>query len=159
MNPAGRVAVGLVTVLALALGPACGAGTSSATLTPSPSAAGTATPTGNGTIDPAVAMPNGFPSDFPIYPGSRLTHASQATANGQTSWGMEWETRDTAEAVQTFYMSKLNQGDWTIPYSSTGNGAYSAGFTRKSNSKDAGLLTVEIESNVTHIHLVFGTSS
>src|SRR5258708_217633 len=159
MNPAGRVALGLVTVFVLALGPACGAGTSSATLTPSPSAAGPATPTGNGTLDPAVAMPNGFPSDFPVYPGSRLTHASQVTANGQTSWGMEWETRDTAAAVQTFYMSKLNQGDWTIPYSSSDNGAYSAIFTRKSNSRDAGLLTVQAESNATHTPPAFGNHS
>src|SRR5260370_27155985 len=140
MKPSGREAVGLVAFFVLALGPACGAGTSSATLSPSPSAAGSATPSGNGAIDPAVAMPNGFPSDFPIYPGSRLTHASQATANGQTSWGMEWETRDTAEAVQTFYMSKLNQGDWTIPYSSTGNRAYSAVFTLNNNSQNAALL-------------------
>jgi hypothetical protein len=72
---------------------------------------------------------------------------------------MEWETLDSAAAVQAFYMSKLNQGDWTLPYSSSANGAYSAIFTRKSNSKDAGLLTVEIESNVTHIRLGFGTSS
>jgi hypothetical protein len=160
MNPARRVALGLVTVLALALGPACGATTTSST-TPTPSAVGpSSTPSAaGGQLDPAVAMPNGFPSDFPAYPGSRLTHASQATANGQTSWGMEWETLDTAAAVQTFYMSKLNQGDWTLPYSSSANGAYSAIFTRKSNSKDAGLLTVEIESNETHIRLGFGTSS
>ncbi len=55
-------------------------------------------------------------------------------------------------------MSKLNQGDWTLSYSSSGNGSYSAIFTRKSNPKDAGLLNVEIESNVTHITLAFGTT-
>jgi hypothetical protein len=146
MDRAGRVAFGLVTVFVLALGPACGATTTSST-TSTPSAAA------------AVAMPSGFPSDFPVYPGSRLTHASQVTTNGQTSWGMEWETLDGAAAVQTFYTRKLNQGDWTLPYSSLENGAYSAIFTRKSNSKDAGLLTVEIESNVTHIRLGFGSSS
>jgi hypothetical protein len=156
MKPSGRVALGLVTVFVLALGPACGATTASS---PTPTSSSATPSAAGGQLDPAVAMPNGFPSDFPVYPGSRLTHASQATANGQTSWGMEWETRDTAVAVQTFYVSKLNQGDWTIPYSSSENGAYSAIFTRKSNSKDAGLLTVEVESNVTHIRLGFGTSS
>jgi hypothetical protein len=154
MNPAGRVALELVTVFVLALGPACGPTTTSST-TSTPSAAGNSSTQ----LDPAVAMPNGFPSDFPVYPGSRLTHTSHVTTNGQTSWGMEWETLAGAAAVQTFYMSKLNQGDWTLPYSSSENGAYSAIFTRKSNSKDAGLLTVEIESNVTHIRLGFGTSS
>jgi hypothetical protein len=160
MNPARRVVLGLVMLFVLGLGPACGAGTaSSTTSTPSPLAAGSATPTGNGNLDSAVAMPNGFPSDFPIYPGARLTHASQVTANGQTTWGMEWETLDNLAAVQSLYTSKLNLGDWTISYGSSGNGGYSAIFTRKSNPKDAGLLTVELESNVTHIRLGFGTNS
>jgi hypothetical protein len=105
-----------------------------------------------------VAMPNGFPSDFPVYQGARLTRASEVTANGQTSWGMEWETLDNIAAVQSFYAGKLNRGDWTLSYGSSGNGGYSAIFTRKSNPKDAGLLTVEIESNVTHIRLGFGTT-
>src|SRR5260370_23158376 len=125
MNPAGRVALGLVTVFVLALCPACGAGTSSATLTPSPSAAGPATPTGNGTLDPAVAMPNGFPSDFPVYPGSRLTHASQVTANGQTSWGMEWETRETVAAVQPAPIGQRNEGHLAGADGDTGNGSAS----------------------------------
>ncbi len=159
MNPAVRVALRLVTVFVLVLGPACGATTMSGT-TPTPSLAATSSPasTANGHLDPAVAMPNGFPSDFPIYPGARLTHASQVTANGQTSWGMEWETLDSVAAVQSFYSRRLNQGDWTLSYGSSGNGGYSAIFTRKSNPKDAGLLTVELESRVTHIRLGFGTT-
>jgi hypothetical protein len=72
---------------------------------------------------------------------------------------MEWESLDSLAAVQSFYISKLNQGDWTISYNSADFGGYSAIFTRKSNSKDAGLLTVEPESAVTHIRLGFGTSS
>ena len=158
MNPAGRVVLGLVTVMVLA--PACGGTTAPNTSSsPSPVRAGSSAPQANGALDPAVAMPKGFPSDFPVYPGARLTVANQATANGQTTWGMEWETLDNIAAVQAFYSSKLNQGDWTLSYDSTGNGGYSAIFTRKSNSKDAGLLTVEAESTVTHIRLGFGTSS
>ncbi len=158
MNAARRAVLGLVMFFVVGLGPACGAATSSTTSSPSPVGATSSTAPANGTLDPAVAMPNGFPSDFPIYRGARLTHASQVTANAHTSWGMEWETLDNATAVQSFYMSKLNQGDWTLSYSSSGNGSYSAIFTRKSNPKDAGLLTVEIESNVTHITLAFGTT-
>jgi hypothetical protein len=104
-------------------------------------------------------MPNGFPSDFPVYRGARLVRANQVTANGQTTWGMEWESLDDLAAVQTFYMSKLNQGDWTLSFGGAANGGYSAIFTRKSNAKDGGLLTVEPESGVTHIRLGFGTTS
>ena len=158
MNPAGRVVLVLVAALALVLAPACGGTTTSSTKS-SQSRVTSSSPSDNGKLDPAVAMPNGFPSDFPVYPGARLTHASQVTANGQTTWGMEWETLDNLTAVQSFYTSKLNQGDWTISYGGAANGGYSAIFTRKSNPKDAGLLTVELESSVTHIRLGFGTNS
>jgi hypothetical protein len=104
-------------------------------------------------------MPKDFPSDFPVYPGARLTVANEATANGHPTWGMEWETLDNLAAVQGFYVSKLSHGDWTLPFSSSGNGTYSAILMRKSNSKDAGLLTVEVESAVTHIRLELGASS
>ena len=103
MNAATRAGLGLVMFLVVGLGPACGAATSSTTSSPSPVAATSSTAPANGTLDPAVAMPNGFPSDFPIYPGARLTHASQVTANAHTSWGMEWETLDNATAVQLLH--------------------------------------------------------
>lgn len=136
MNYAARVVLGFVMVLVLA--PACGA-TSTTSKT-------------------SVALPSSFPSDFPIYPGARLTLANQATANGQTTWGLEWETPDNPAAVQTFYVSKLNQGDWTISSNSPAGAGYAAIFTRKSNPKDAGLLTIEVESSVTHITLAFETT-
>ena len=159
----GGVVLELVTVLVLVVGLACGATTTSKTTASSAAsaprtAATSPTPAGNGKLDPAVKMPDGFPSDFPIYAGARLTKASQVTANGQTTWGMEWETLDSADQVQSWYMTKLNQGDWTLAYSSTGSTGWSAIFARKSNSKDGGLLTIEPQSNVTHITLGFGTT-
>lgn len=123
-----------------------------------PSGTGSPSSSGGAKLDPAVSMPNGFPSDFPIYPGARLTAANQVTANGQTSWGMQWETLDGVDTVQAFFVKKLNQGDWTLTYSGTSNGAFSAIFSRKSNQKDAGILGVELESAVIHITLAFGTT-
>src|SRR5712692_3537943 len=99
-----------------------------------------------------------LPSDFPVYPGSRLTVAGQITANGQTTWGLQWETLDSVDAVQAFYMKRLNEGDWTLTYNGSSNGSFSAIFSRKSNRKDAGILTVELESDVTHIALAFGVN-
>jgi len=52
-------------------------------------------------------MPNGFPSDFPVYTGARLTAAKQVLANGQTTWGVVWETLDGVDQVQSFYVSLL----------------------------------------------------
>jgi hypothetical protein len=104
-------------------------------------------------------MPNGFPTDVPIYPGARLTAGAAYTANGQTTWGMEWETLDTVDKVQAFYSSKLSQGDWNISFSGTANGAFSSIFNRKSNSKFAGILAADTSSGVTKISLSLASSS
>ena len=150
--------VGLfVVMVALVIGSACGSAATptaqsrqSAAVSASPGAAGT------GKLDPAVSMPGGFPSDFPVYPHARLTTATQAAATGQTTWALQWETLDTVDSVQTFYSSKLKQGDWTVAYNGSGSGGFSVIISRKSNSKDAGILTVDLESGVTHISLGMG---
>jgi hypothetical protein len=113
---------------------------------------------GTGKLDPAVAMPSAFPADFPVYPGARLTQASEVTNNGQTTWGMQWETLDGVDAVQGFYVRRLNSGDWTISYNGSSGGNFSAIFSRRSNQKDAGILAVELESDVTRITLAFGVN-
>lgn len=98
-------------------------------------------------------MPAGFPQDVPIYTSARLTAVAAFAANGQTTWGMEWETLDTVDKVQAFYTSKLAQGDWTIKVSGGTAGAFSAIFSRKSNSKVAGALGADGSSGVTKISM------
>jgi hypothetical protein len=146
-----------VFALALVMAAACGgANTANATTKASSSRSAPAGPTPAGKLDAAVTMPNGFPSDFPVYPGARLTAAKQVLANGQTTWGVVWETLDGVDRVQIFYTRKLNEGDWTLTYNGSTGGTFSAIVSRKSNQKDAGILTVESESNVTHIALALG---
>jgi hypothetical protein len=150
----------LVVLFALVAGSACGsAGTSASKSSPVISGASSTSTGTPGRLDPAVSMPSGFPSDFPVYPGARLTAANQVTANGQTTWGMQWETQDSVQQVQSFYASKLNGGDWTISYNGSTNGSFSAIFMRRSNSKNAGILGVEPQSGVTHITLAFGMAT
>jgi hypothetical protein len=108
---------------------------------------------GSGRLDPQVTMPSGFPTDAPIYPGSRLTSGAMFSSSGQTTWGMEWETLDGVDKVQAFYSSKFNQGDWTISFSGTSNGSFSAVFARKSDSKYGGLVGAGSVNGVTTITL------
>jgi hypothetical protein len=98
-------------------------------------------------------MPAGFPADVPIYPGARLTAGAQFTSNGQTAWGMEWETLDSVAKVQAFYSTKLSQGDWQVQFSGTANGSFSAVFKRKSNSSVTGILGADGSSGVTKISM------
>ena len=104
-------------------------------------------------------MLTGFPADVPIYTGARLTAAAQFASNGQTTWGMEWETLDGVDKVQAFYAAKLAQGDWTVTSSGTANGVYSGVFARKSNSKVGGILGADGSSGVTKISMALGGGS
>jgi len=59
-------------------------------------------------------LPDGFPSDFPIYPGAKLT--SSWTTTGEDSKGISvvWETTDSVTQVKLFYKDKLTAGGWKI---------------------------------------------
>jgi len=96
-------------------------------------------------------MPPGFPSDVPIYPKARLTAGASFVSSGQVSWGMEWETLDRVSNVQTFYADKLNKGDWTMTVTGSGNNAFAATFSRKSDSHVLGTLASNASSGVTKI--------
>ena len=98
-------------------------------------------------------MPAGFPPDVPIYTGARLTAGAAFAANGQTTWGMEWETLDAVDKVQAYYAGKLNQGDWTVQITGVVSGAFSATFSRKSNSKFGGILGAAGASGMTRISM------
>jgi hypothetical protein len=145
---------GALVVAAAALSlTACGS--SSAAINSSP------TPTIQGPLDPAVALPATFPSDFPQYPGARPTAQLALNTNGVSSWEITWQTLDTMDAVEAFYSDQLKQGDWTVTYEGNAGDSYSAMFTRKSNAGYAGLLTVDTTSKhgVTTITLVLTTKA
>ncbi len=119
------------------------------------SASGSQSSPGSVQLDPAVAMPVGFPSDFPIYKGARLTQQGQWKANGVTSWAMTWETVEPVERVGKWYESQLNQGDWTVTFSGATTGNFSLTFTRKSNDHVGGIVGVDGEAGITRIRAVF----
>ena len=106
-----------------------------------------------GPLDAAVPTPAAFPADVPVYPGARLTAGAAFSATGVTTWGVEWETLDSVDKVKAFYTSKLSQGDWTIQFSGAANGTFSATFSRKSNSKFAGILGADGSSGITKISM------
>jgi hypothetical protein len=151
MKLGARQILGVVFALATVAGSACGSSTPSSTSNSSPAAS--TSPAGGGKLDSQVAMPNGFPADVPIYPGARLTSAGSFTSNGTTTWGMEWETLDGVDTVQAFYTAKLAEGDWTLSFSGSSNGNFSAIFNRKSSSTVGGILGVDGSSGITKISL------
>lgn len=150
-----RAAAALFLILVLAGASACRLPGSSAGSPASSSrqASPKVTPSPPGPLDAAVPTPAAFPADVPVYPGARLTAGAAFSANGVTTWGMEWETLDSVDKVKAFYTSKLGQGDWTIQFSAAANGTFSATFSRKSNSKFAGILGADGSSGITKISM------
>lgn len=98
----------------------------------------------SGALDAEVAMPAGFPTDFPIYPHARLTAAAPFASTGQVAWGMEWETVDAQAKVQAFYAQQLKQGDWVLTVSPTpsAQGQFAGTFTRKTDKNVDGTIAV-----------------
>ena len=117
---------------------------------------------GSVNLDPSVPMPKGFPTDFPVYSGARLTEAANFAASGGVStFEMVWETKDSTDKVKTFYDDKLANGDWTITFSGSSNGSFSWTFARKSNDKASGILAVDDTSKqgITTITLGYNSGS
>jgi hypothetical protein len=132
---------------------ACASTPTSSSRSSPPSPASGSRVGGVGNLDPEVPLPGTFPADVPIYSGARLTSAINFGSNGTTTWGMEWETFDAVDKVQAFYAARLAEGDWSLSFPTTANGAFSATFNRKSNSKVGGILGIDGSSGITRISL------
>ncbi len=134
---------------------ACGGSGATASATASP--VGTAEPSPlakpSGQLDAQVALPSGFPSDVPVYAKARLTAGAAFRSGGQVSWGMEWQTLDAVDKVRAFYAEQLNKGDWSITFGTAASGAFSATFSRKSNSQVQGTLASNRANGVTKISM------
>lgn len=72
-------------------------------------------------------LPEEFPSDFPIYPGAKIT--SSWTSSGDDAKGISvvWETNDSPDKVANYYKSSIESKGWktTASFSSEGTTTYS----------------------------------
>lgn len=150
---------GLLAILVVVVSAACTHFGGSAATSPSPSPSAPTLAKASGPLDAQVAMPQGFPSDIPIYPNARLTAGASFDSGGVISWGMEWETLDSVGKVHDFYATKLAQGDWSISFTASGSTAFSATFQRKSDSSAKGVIGADGSSGVTKISLYFASAS
>ena len=108
----------------------------------------------------AEALPAGFPSDFPIYPGSRLVQQAKFTGGGQTNWGLEWTTPDSTTKVQTLFMTRLSSGDWVlVTHSGSATTSYSDSFRRNSDPRTSGTVQIASGAGFTKVSVVLGTPS
>jgi hypothetical protein len=147
----GRLACAFAFMCLLATG--CSLHSSSTAAT----SARTEVPTGsplapaNRSLDAEVAMPVGFPADFPTYPHARLTAAASFPFDGQVAWGMEWESVDATTKVVAEFPKQFTHGDWALTPTNQAGQDFSATVSRKSNTRVSGTLAINNDVYVTRI--------
>ncbi|CAN5289706.1 hypothetical protein BH10PAT1_BH10PAT1_2260 [soil metagenome] len=105
----------------------------------------------------ANKIPDGFPKDFPVYPGSTVTSSLSGSQTGQENgYWLTLTTNDSAEKVTAYYETNFEKEGWKTQTTNTpGNG------TSWAVSKDtlSGYVTVTTASNQTSILVVLGNAS
>lgn len=91
-------------------------------------------------------IPDNFPKDFPIYPGSTVTSSLSGNTNQNGIW-LTLVTSDSLEKVSSFYETSLKESGWTLVTSSPNNWTVSKGTI-------SGYLTLEKTDDKTSILIV-----
>ena len=60
------------------------------------------------------SYPDGFPSDFPQYPGAKVDSALKGSSNGQDSFTVILKTADAPKDVYAWYLGELENNGWKI---------------------------------------------
>jgi hypothetical protein len=61
-----------------------------------------------------VELPEGFPSDFPIYENATITAARHIDAAQGSIYAVGMETTDGADTVRSFYEARLAEAPWEV---------------------------------------------
>ncbi|MBF4510575.1 MAG: hypothetical protein ISP10_08895 [Aeromicrobium sp.] len=81
-------------------------------------------------------LAEGFPSDFPVYPGSTVDASSKVESGGQAQYYAGLKTSDSVAAVFDWYMEELPAKGWTVEdhmQMSTGDGDSALVSAKKGN--------------------------
>lgn len=93
-------------------------------------------------------LPEGFPSDFPLYPEAKIV--SSFTANGGETSGMSvvWESTVAPEKIITFYKAELPKGEWKIVSNFDREGSSTISFEKDKISGFLGIAKGEKELSI-----------
>jgi hypothetical protein len=65
-------------------------------------------------IDGEEVIPEAFPEDVPIYPGSTAAQGKGAVLDGTPIAAIQLQTKDSPDEVYEFYADKFTREGWTI---------------------------------------------
>lgn len=76
-------------------------------------------------------VPDTFPKDFPIYPGSKVTSSLSGAQTGKSNgFWLTMTTTDTSEKVVSFYKTELAKSGWTVDSTFTANDMNTQGISK-----------------------------
>jgi hypothetical protein len=99
----------------------------------------------------AGTLPEGFPSDFPMFDPLTINTGLKASSNGATQYTVTAQTASSFDAVQSFYADKLTAAGWTVKKQGTvvnGAGAGTVNGTRDGGKVSVALVQTGPDSQV-----------
>lgn len=110
---------------------------------------------GNVTFESDGGVPAGFPSDFPIYPGSKVTGSFSASGeNNSKGSSVVWESGDVSTKVAEYYKTELPKAGWKIVTEYSSNDSVTLTFEKGEYS---GFMAVGKSDDKTAISVTIGT--
>lgn len=91
-------------------------------------------------------LPEGFPSDFPIYTNAKLISKYSSTQEESEGMSVMWETSDDLEKIVEYYKSESEKTGWEI--TSTFSSEDSSVLSLKKGDSEAVLGIAEAEDKV-----------
>ncbi len=92
-------------------------------------------------------LPNNFPQDLPIYPGSKIDTSVDNAEIGNTFW-LTLSSNDKIQKIKDFYIRELNVEKWEINQKDEEN----SNFIIKKDSR-TGYVTIQQEESIVKIQL------
>lgn len=82
------------------------------------------------TVEKGNQLPDDFPADFPIYPGSDILSSWSAEGNGTQGQAIVWQTADPEDKVSDYFKEKLESSGWKISSSFEAEGSRTITFEK-----------------------------
>jgi len=93
-------------------------------------------------------LPEGFPSDFPVYSGAKVASSFTANTDGKDGMSVVWETNDSADDVSAFYKSNLVAKGWKVTASFEQDGALTSTFEKEGWGGFMGVTSAEGKTTI-----------
>lgn len=99
-------------------------------------------------------LPDGFPSDFPVLPGAKITSSWTSSDDNSKGISVVWETSDAPTKVADYYKTNIESKGWKVTASFSSEGTTTYSFEKGTTNGFVGI--AEGEEGKTNISVTIG---